>query len=138
MTPDRLTPEELAEGARLRDAARQADAALKEALKHGTPSGEEFSRACDSDGDFAAWQERHIGALLATAGREVLLRARIAELEAALSAAEKDARRYRWLFPDDPWTSPTARVNSVYRKWDGQSDWDAAIDAALAEQERQP
>ena len=66
--------------------------------------------------------------------REWYLRGdRIEELEAALSAAEQDARRYRWMFPDYPWSYPP----SLVLKWNGTGSWDAAVDAALAEQERQ-
>ena len=42
-------------------------------------------------------------------------------------ALRADSERYRWLFCHD---DKTARVNSVWRLWDGQSDWGAAIDAA--------
>jgi DNA repair exonuclease SbcCD ATPase subunit len=41
-------------------------------------------------------------------------------------ALRADSERYRWLFCHD---DKTARVNSVWRLWDGQSDWGAAIDA---------
>jgi len=56
------------------------------------------------------------------------------DLRAALASDEdaRDAARYRWLFPQDM-DSATARVSRVYRQWDGQSDWHAAVDAAMKE-----
>lgn len=53
----------------------------------------------------------------------VAANARIAELSA-------DAERYRWLFDHDD--GKTSRINSVWRNWDGQSDWRDAIDHAIA------
>ena len=55
--------------------------------------------------------------------------AHIAKLQAALDEARKDAERYRWLFSDDG-NSVIARVNKVWRQWDGESSWHYAIDAA--------
>ncbi|MFN8776141.1 MAG: hypothetical protein ACK5XV_05170 [Flavobacteriales bacterium] len=48
-------------------------------------------------------------------------------------ALRADAERYRWLFCHDD--SKTSRVNRVWRLWDGQSDWGAAIDAAMEKDE---
>ena len=59
-----------------------------------------------------------------------LLRRQHAEIEllkAERDVLRADSERYRWLFCHD---DKTARVNSVWRLWDGQSDWGAAIDAA--------
>jgi len=56
---------------------------------------------------------------------------RIAALRAELAAVRVDAERYRWLFPDNG-DSVKARVSRVYREWDGQSDWHATVDAAIA------
>ena len=52
-------------------------------------------------------------------------------LRAKLEAAQRDAARYRWLFGDAD-CGKTARVLGVYRRWNGQSDWDAAVDVAIA------
>jgi len=53
--------------------------------------------------------------------------AEIELLKAERDVLRADSERYRWLFCHD---DKTARVNSVWRLWDGQSDWGAAIDAA--------
>ena len=52
-------------------------------------------------------------------------------LHTKLEAAQRDAARYRWLFGDAD-CGKTARVLGVYRRWNGQSDWDAAVDVAIA------
>lgn len=54
--------------------------------------------------------------------------AAFAERDARIAELEADAERYQWLFDHDD--SKTSRVNLVYRMWDGQSDWNAAVDAA--------
>ena len=51
------------------------------------------------------------------------------QLQRDLAAAREDAERYRWLFSDDG-NSVIARVNKVWRQWDGESSWHSAIDAA--------
>ncbi|MFO0236415.1 MAG: hypothetical protein ACK53Z_00205 [Betaproteobacteria bacterium] len=57
------------------------------------------------------------------------LRDRAERAEAERDALRADAERYRWLFCHDD--SKTSRVNSVWRLWHGQSDWDDTIDAAM-------
>lgn len=62
---------------------------------------------------------------------------RVADLLRELKEARPDARRYRWLFPDNG-DSVKARVERVYWQWDGQSDWHAAIDRAMLAPEKEP
>ena len=71
----------------------------------------------------------------AVADRRVLL-AMFLALREENEVLRKDAERYRWLFSHDD--GKTSRVNRVWNQWDGASDWNAAVDAALAATEKKP
>ena len=71
----------------------------------------------------------------AVADRRVLL-AMFLALREENEVLRKDAERYRWLFSHDD--GKTSRVNRVWNQWDGASDWNAAVDAALATTKKKP